>query len=75
MSRVIGVYERADRSGKDIYAVTDAPTVAEMAAALSRVSGKTVKTNSMPKEYFFSDDFRKQLGQELWDQMKLFVDG
>lgn len=55
--------------------MTDAPTVAEMAAALSRVSGKTVKTNSMPKEYFFSDDFKKQLGQELWDQMKLFVDG
>lgn len=46
-----------------------------MAATMSRVSGKTVKTNAMPKEYFFSDDFKKQLGHELWDQMKLFVDG
>jgi hypothetical protein len=66
---------RADGIGKNIYAVTDAPSVAEMAATMSRVSGKTVKTNAMPKEYFFSDDFKKQLGHELWDQMKLFVDG
>jgi hypothetical protein len=58
-----------------MFAVTDALSVKEMADTLSRISGKTVKTKEIPDQYFLSDDFQKAIGQELWDNWKLFYDG
>lgn len=66
---------RADNKGKDIYGVNDSLSIKEMADVLAKISGKTVKTNSMTKEYFLSDDFKKSVGEELWSNWKLFYDG
>lgn len=55
--------------------MNDALTIKEMADVLSKISGKTVQTNSMTEEYFFSEEFKKTVGEELWSNWKLFYDG
>lgn len=60
--------------GKDMYACTEVLSVGEMAKILSRLSGKDVKTLGLTKEAFQSEGFKKQLGQELWDNWRLFAE-
>ena len=57
-----------------MYACTEVLSVGEMAQVLSRLSGKTVKTLGLSKEAFESEGFKKQLGQELWDNWRLFAE-
>ncbi|WVR05369.1 hypothetical protein IAU60_002383 [Kwoniella sp. DSM 27419] len=69
-------FDEADKyQGKDIYACTSEYTIAEMAQALAKISGKTVNTGHITKDIFYSDNMKSQLGQELWDNWKLFVEG
>ncbi|WRT67345.1 uncharacterized protein IL334_004315 [Kwoniella shivajii] len=59
---------------KDMYAVTGDPTIAEMAATLSEISGKKVEPLHMTKKAFNSEETKKQLGEEMWDNWNLFVE-
>jgi len=68
----VAVNDPVKWKGKDMYLVTDMLTLPEMAAALSEASGKTVKTLQFDKNYFESDAFKKQLGEDFWVQWNLF---
>ncbi|WVQ98913.1 hypothetical protein IAU59_006044 [Kwoniella sp. CBS 9459] len=60
--------------GKDLETCASDLTVSEMAEVLSKLSGKKVVTNQLNNDAFYSDGLKQALGQELWDNWKLFVE-
>ncbi|OCF36608.1 hypothetical protein I317_00653 [Kwoniella heveanensis CBS 569] len=72
---VKAAFDQPDKyKGKDLETCTSDLTIAEMADVLSKISGKKVVTNSLNNDAFYSDGLKQALGQELWDNWKLFVE-
>ena len=67
---VVGLADRM--TGQDVYAITDIITISEVVEIFSEISGKQVKSLGLSKEAFYSDEFKKQVGAEIWDNFELF---
>ncbi|WWC72314.1 uncharacterized protein I206_106276 [Kwoniella pini CBS 10737] len=61
--------------GKDIYATTSSLTIREMADVLSKIGGVQVSTLGVSKSYFYSNENKNSVGEELWLALKLIVEG
>ncbi|AAW41646.1 hypothetical protein CNBB1140 [Cryptococcus deneoformans B-3501A] len=61
--------------GKDLQACTDFISLKEMAAKLSKLSGKNVKSNGVSNEIYESQGFIDKVGKELWDNFSVFYKG
>ena len=61
--------------GHDMQACGQHLTVAKMAQALSKMSKKDVHTPHITKDQFYSDEFRKRLGEIDWSHFRAFLDG
>lgn len=46
-----------------------------MAAKLSKLSGKNVKSNGVSNETYESQGFIDKVGKELWDNFSVFYKG
>ncbi|WVW82855.1 hypothetical protein I302_104867 [Kwoniella bestiolae CBS 10118] len=60
--------------GKDLYAVSGEETISEIAQIFSEISGKKVDSLHLTSEAFNSDGMKKQLGEEMWKNWRLFVE-
>jgi hypothetical protein len=72
---VIGESRLMVEIGKDVHAVTDVISIADMAQTLSELSGKKVTTLHLTKEAFNNAGFKEKIGEELWDNWNLFYQG
>jgi len=60
--------------GKDMHAIGENNTPEDIGAVLGRVSGKPVKVEKVTTEQFLTDEFRLAVSDELWQNMKIFLD-
>jgi len=73
---VVPILKNPERyNGKDVHAVAEFINTHEMAATITRVSGKKCNFTEISKVAFYSDEFKQKVGNELWLNSQLWVEG
>jgi len=73
---VVPILKDTERyNGKDVHAVAEFINTYEMAEIITRVSGKKCNFPEISKDTFYSEPYKQKVGNELWLNSQLWVEG